>query len=52
VVFVDCFCFVLFIFETGFLCVAEPWLSWTSFVDKGGLELTELPLPLPPECWN
>jgi hypothetical protein len=29
------FCF----FETGFLCVTEPWLSWTCFVDQTSLKL-------------
>lgn len=28
--------------ETGFLCVIEPWLSWTSFVDQADLELKSL----------
>ena len=45
------FCFVLFCFETGFLCgfVACPGIS---SVDQAGLELTEIRLPLLPECWD
>ena len=34
--------------ETGFLCVIEPWLSWTCFVDQADLKL-RVSLPLPPE---
>ena len=26
------------------------WLSWNSLLDQAGLQLTEIPLPLPPEC--
>lgn len=33
------FLYVCLFFEIGFLCVTEPWLSWTHFV--------EIPLPLP-----
>ena len=43
--------FFLF-FETGFLCVAlEPVLE-LAIVDQAGLELREIHLPLPPECWD
>jgi hypothetical protein len=30
----------------------KPWLSWTHSVDQTGLELTEICLPLPLECWD
>ena len=37
-------------FETEFLCIAlEPVLE-LALVNKAGLELTEILLPLPPEC--
>jgi hypothetical protein len=42
-------CQPLFIFKTGFLCVALAVLELGS-VDQDGLELTEIHLPLPPEC--
>ena len=41
------FVFCLF-FKTGFLC--SPGSPRTHSVDQAGLELTELHLPLPPEC--
>jgi hypothetical protein len=28
--------FACLFFETGFLCVREPWLFWTPFVDQVG----------------
>ena len=37
--------------KTGLLCVALA-VSGTHSVDQAGLELTEIHLPLPPECWN
>jgi hypothetical protein len=30
----------------------QPWLAWTHFVDQAGLELTDMGLTLPPECWD
>lgn len=52
---IPAFCFLFFwFFEVGFLCEIV-WLSWNSFLDQGGLELTEFHLPLPPgikECWD
>ena len=39
-------------FETGFLCVTAPDALELALVDQPGLELTEIPLPLPPECWD
>ena len=46
------FCFAL-LFNTGFLCVALAVLELrTGTVDQVGLELTEICLPLPPECWD
>jgi hypothetical protein len=43
---VFCFIFVCLFSETEFLCVTEPWLPWTCFVDQVGLELTEIHLAL------
>ena len=37
--------------ETGFLCIALT-VGGTHSVDRAGLELTEIFLPLPPECWD
>jgi hypothetical protein len=34
---------VAFFFQAGFL---------VCYVDLAGLELTNIPLPLPPECWD
>ena len=42
------FAFILF-FKTGFLCVALAVLE-LALVDEAGLELTEIHLPLPPDC--
>jgi hypothetical protein len=39
-----------FFSKTGFHCVT--WLSGTRFVEHGGLELREIHLPLPTECWD
>ena len=50
--FLFCFFFVLFyfvFFETGFLC-NSPICPGTCYVDKAGLELTEIYLLLLPEC--
>ena len=35
-------------FSTGFLCVALGILE----LDQAGLQLTEMRLSLPPECWD
>ena len=44
--------YIYLFFETGFFCVAlEPVLE-LALVDQAGLELTEICLPLPPECWD
>ena len=40
------------IFEAGFLCVTALAVFELALVDQAGLELTEICLPLPPECWN
>ena len=40
----------LFYFETGFLCITDPWMSRTHFIDQAGLDLIEIHPPLPPEC--
>ena len=44
--------FYLFVclFERAFLCL-EAVLE-LALVDQAGLELTEIQLPLPPECWD
>ena len=44
------FCFVLF-YQTGFLCVTALAVLELILVDQAGFELTEVCLPLPPECW-
>lgn len=41
---------VLFCFETGPLC--SPGYSGALYVEQDGLELTEILLSLPPECWD
>lgn len=43
----DFFCLFCF-FQSGFLCVTEPWMSQTCFIDHTGLKLAEICLPLPP----
>jgi hypothetical protein len=44
--------FIYFVFSRqGFSCVALAVLELNS-VDQAGLELTEICLPLPPECWD
>ena len=46
-----CF-FVLFCFSRqGFSVILEPVLE-LALIDQGGLKLTEICLPLPPECWD
>ena len=45
------FCFVLFFSRQGFSVALEPVLA-LSLVDKAGLKLTEIHLPLLPECWD
>lgn len=37
-------------FDTGFLCVALAVCPITQSVEQAGLELTEILMPLPPEC--
>ena len=45
--------FILFCFvETGFLSVALVPAVELALVDQAGLKLTEIWLPLPPECWG
>ena len=34
----------------GYLC--NPGYPGTHSVDQAGLELTDIHLPLPPECWD
>ena len=38
-------------FETRFLYVTALAVLELAFVDQAGFELTEICLPLPPECW-
>ena len=38
--------------EIGFLCVAFGACPVTLSVDQASLELTEICLPLPPDCWD
>jgi hypothetical protein len=51
--FVGLFLFLFLFFKTGFLCVLAlaVWLYWTGFVEKVGLQLTEILLPLSSKCW-
>ena len=39
-------CVFVCLFKIGFLCITEPWLSWTHC----DLELAKICLPLTPEC--
>ena len=44
--------FFFLVFKTGFRCsFLEPVLE-LALVDQVGLELTEICLPLPPQCWD
>ena len=43
--------FFVFILRQGFSVALEPVLE-LALVDQAGLELTEICLPLPPECWD
>ena len=45
------FFFPFFFFKTGFLCSFGA-CPGTYLVDQAGLELTEICLSLPPECWD
>ena len=45
------FLFFLVFPRQGFSVVLEPVLE-LALVDQAGLELTEICLPLPPECWD
>ena len=47
------FCFVLFycFSRQGISVALEPVLE-PALVDQAGLKLTEIHLPLPPECWD
>jgi hypothetical protein len=38
--------------EMFFFFISCLVLSWTHFVDQAGLELREICLSLPPQCWN
>jgi hypothetical protein len=44
------FSFLFWNFETGSLC--GPGHPGTYYVHQAGLKLTEVYLPLPPECWG
>ena len=46
------FGFVLVFFNTGFLCERVLAVLEVALVDQAGLELTDIHLPLPPECWE
>ena len=48
--FVFLFCFVLF-WRQGFSVALERILE-LALIHQAGLELTEIRLPLPPECWD
>ena len=38
--------------KIGFLCVALTTLELALYIDQFGFKLTEICLPLPPECWD
>ena len=40
-----------FFLRQGFSVALEPFLE-LALVDQAGLELIEIHLPLPPECWD
>ena len=40
------------VFEDGVFLCSSPCCPKTSPLDQGGLELTEIHLSLPPECWD
>ena len=42
------FLYFYFDFQRQVLCIS---LSWNNSVDQAVLELTEIPLSLPPQCW-
>ena len=44
--------FACLFFETGFLCVDLVPILELALVDQAGLELTEICLLLPPQCWD
>ena len=44
------FCFCLFVFKTGFLCVALESVLELALVDQAGLKLTKIHMPMPPKC--
>ena len=47
-----CVCVLLLLFlRQGFSVALEPVLE-LALVDQTGLKLTEIHLPLPPECWD
>ena len=43
--------FIFYFSRQGFSVALEPVLE-LALVDQAGLELTEIRLPLPPECWD
>ncbi|KAM7339825.1 hypothetical protein ACRRTK_000440 [Alexandromys fortis] len=49
--FLNSFFFFFGFSRQGFSVVLEPVLE-LALVDQAGLELTEICLPLPPECWD
>ena len=45
-------CFVLFCFVWDRVSLYSPGCPGTHPVGQAGLKLTEILLPLPPECWD
>ena len=44
--------FVYFLRQSQYVaCASQNTHRGTHYIDKGGTELTETPLPLSPECW-
>ena len=46
-----CLCLLVLFLRQGFSVALEPVLE-LALVDETGLELTEIPLSLPPKCWD
>ena len=45
------FYFILYLFRDR-LSLCSPGCPGTCLIDQAGLQLTEIYLPLPPECWD
>jgi hypothetical protein len=45
-------CFSAIRYSSVSVSVCSPGCSGPHYIDQAGLELTEMLLPPPPECWN